>query len=189
MEKTVSERKQCPYCKNWEVYEAYNEYGKFGDWCPHCKKGIATEYEINLYKKDSKKYFNRLCALLIFLFPLISIKASIHLYEFGYIFYVLFVSFMMLFSIFAGLALRLQNQYAIKILKIFLLFLCFSPIYFFLYHVIIRTYPSEILHSQYIGGYFGALSFAGAIYLTFRSYLKTNENINNTLIRPHEKKG
>ena len=111
MEQTVSEGKQCPYCKNWDVYEAYNEYGKFGDWCPHCKKGIATEYEINLLKKDSKKYFNRLCFLLIFIIPFISINASIFLYKNGLIFYSLFVSFIIFFSILAGLAFRLHNKY------------------------------------------------------------------------------
>ena len=176
MEKTISERKQCPYCKNWDVYEAYNEYGTFGDWCPHCKKGIPSAYEKKVYKEESNKVFYILVVGLILAYPYVLFDFIFnipHDYRFIYI----LRYFMVLFSFSAGILLWLQNKFALKIIKIYLLSLCLYPSLLMLFVIILNN----SIHSYSILGLiienFLTLLIAGGLYANLRYYLKKEKQL------------
>jgi hypothetical protein len=40
IEKKKEGKKQCPECKNWDVYQAMLKDGSMGDYCPNCKKSL-----------------------------------------------------------------------------------------------------------------------------------------------------
>lgn len=48
MEKENPGQKQCPTCGKWDVYRAYVEDGRMGDWCPNCKQSISLKISENI---------------------------------------------------------------------------------------------------------------------------------------------
>ncbi len=176
MEKTISERKQCPYCKNWDVYEAYNEYGAFGDWCPHCKKGIPSEYEKKVYKEESNKIFRILVAGLILAYPLVLFDFIFNIPH-DYSLINLLRYFMVLFSFLAGILLWLQNKYAIKIIRIYIVSLCFYPSLLILFVIIVNNFRHSYSILGLIIENFFTLLIAGGLYANLRYYLKKEKQL------------
>jgi len=196
MKEALSERRQCPYCKKWDVYQAYNEYGEFSDWCPHCRKSIASENEIKLFIEESKQYSRKLLIFLIFIYPLYSINRLIQKYQnskeyfikypeqYTIIFYDIFLgAFIISFSIYAGMNLWKNNENAIKIIKIFLVSLCLYSVSMHIYHVKVTLTLHPII--LFFVDYSGNILFAILIYVLLLFYQKQMNQVKNTLINSH----
>lgn len=185
----VEGQKQCPFCKKWDVYKAYTEDGSFGDWCPHCKRSIATEKS----KPELKGVGGW---LLFFCISLTILSPILTLYNFAsgyndikelikylpsiynvFIIDIIVGSIVIAFSIYAGISLWTVKKNAVRIAKLYLItFISYSFLELIMY---LSVFPGKVINI--VMGDFIKEIIKSLIYFTiWYLYLIKSKRVRNT---------